>query len=79
MPREELMGYIWNSSEFVDDNILTVNVTRMREKLASIGALDMRKSNGFKFILYRPNFTSDTLDVTYSVTYAGREALNITE
>jgi len=42
-----------------------------------------RTSNGFKFILYRRNFISDTpnvtSNVTYDVTYGEREALNVTE
>jgi len=38
--RDELMGYIWDSDDFVDDNTLTVNVTRVREKLACAGAGD---------------------------------------
>ena len=39
--RDELMGYIWDSDEFVDDNTLTVNVTRLREKLARLGLTDV--------------------------------------
>lgn len=38
--REELMEYIWESDEFVDDNTLTVNVTRLREKFAALGITD---------------------------------------
>lgn len=38
--REELMEYIWESDEFVDDNTLTVNVTRLREKFTSLGITD---------------------------------------
>ena len=38
-----------------------------------------RTKNGFKFILYRPQFISDTPNVTYDVTYGKGEALNITE
>ena len=38
-----------------------------------------RTKNGFKFILYRSGFISDTSSVTYDVTYGKREALNITE
>ena len=36
--REQLMAYLWDSELFVDDNTLTVNVTRLRGKLSSIGA-----------------------------------------
>lgn len=38
--RTELMTELWESDEFVDDNTLTVNVNRLRSKLASIGAPD---------------------------------------
>ena len=36
-----------------------------------------RSNNGFKFIIYRPQTISDTVNVTYDVTY--ENALNITE
>ena len=48
--REDLMSYIWDSDEFVDDNTLTVNVTRVREKLEQIGAKDAivtRRGQGY--------------------------------
>jgi len=35
--RFELMDELWQSDEFVDDNTLTVNINRLRAKLASIG------------------------------------------
>ena len=31
--REELMRSLWESGHFIDDNTLTVNVTRLRKKL----------------------------------------------
>lgn len=39
--REELMDYLWNTDEFVDDNTLTVNITRVRNKLEEIGLKEM--------------------------------------
>ena len=33
VPREEIMSYLWDSEMFVDDNTLTVNITRIRNKL----------------------------------------------
>ena len=36
--REEIMVELWNSDAFIDDNTLTVNVTRLRRTLSSIGA-----------------------------------------
>lgn len=38
--REDLMYELWDSDSFIDDNTLTVNVNRLRRKLASIGASD---------------------------------------
>ena len=35
--RESLMERLWETDCFVDDNTLTVNVTRLRKKLANIG------------------------------------------
>jgi len=35
--REDLMDYLWKSNLFVDDNTLSVNVTRLRKKLEEIG------------------------------------------
>ncbi|MBF0778115.1 response regulator transcription factor [Streptococcus cuniculi] len=35
--REELMKELWNSDLFIDDNTLTVNVGRLRRKLADMG------------------------------------------
>ena len=31
---------LWESDEFIDDNTLTVNVTRLRKKLAEAGLED---------------------------------------
>ncbi|MDP4097132.1 response regulator transcription factor [Paenibacillus sp. P96] len=35
--REKLMRSLWEDESFVDDNTLTVNITRIRKKLAEIG------------------------------------------
>ena len=35
------MDYLWNTDEFVDDNTLTVNITRVRNKLEEIGIKEM--------------------------------------
>lgn len=35
--REEIMSYLWESEEFVDDNTLTVNISRLRSKLEIVG------------------------------------------
>ncbi len=39
--RDKLITHLWDSDLFVDDNTLTVNVTRLREKLKSIGITDV--------------------------------------
>ncbi len=38
--RERLMEQLWASDEFIDDNTLTVNVNRLRKKLAAAGLED---------------------------------------
>ncbi|BBA92156.1 DNA-binding response regulator [Streptococcus ruminantium] len=39
--REELMRELWNSDFFVDDNTLSVNIARLRKKLAELGLPDL--------------------------------------
>ena len=38
--REQIMVRLWDSDCFVDDNTLTVNMTRLRKKLEEIGVID---------------------------------------
>lgn len=48
--RDELMTDLWNNEEFINDNALTVNISRLRAKLKSIGyvdAIDTRKGIGY--------------------------------
>lgn len=48
--REELMTALWDNEEYVNDNALTVNISRLRSKLASLGysdALQTRKKQGY--------------------------------
>ncbi|HHW47315.1 MAG TPA: response regulator transcription factor [Clostridiaceae bacterium] len=35
--REEIMQRLWESDDFIDDNTLTVNITRLRKKLSEAG------------------------------------------
>jgi len=35
--RDEIMQRLWESDEFIDDNTLTVNITRLRKKLTELG------------------------------------------
>lgn len=39
--RSELMKYLWQNDEFVDDNTLTVNINRLRKKMEEIGTNNM--------------------------------------
>lgn len=39
--RDELMNYLWDSEQFVDDNTLTVNINRVRKKLEECGFKDI--------------------------------------
>lgn len=36
--RDEIMDYLWESESFIDDNTLSVNIKRIRDKLEEIGA-----------------------------------------
>ena len=50
--REELMKKLWDDECFVDDNTLTVNITRIRKKLEEIGLLDfIRTKKGIGYYL----------------------------
>lgn len=39
--REEIMDYLWDNQSFIDDNTLTVNMTRLKNRLEEIGLHDM--------------------------------------
>lgn len=48
--RDELMTDLWNNSEYLNDNALTVNISRLRGKLAEAGvanAIETRKGQGY--------------------------------
>lgn len=48
--REELMTTLWDNAEYVNENALTVNISRLRNKLKEIGyedAIDTRKGLGY--------------------------------
>ncbi|MFQ9516103.1 MAG: response regulator transcription factor [Eubacterium sp.] len=42
--RDELISYLWDNEEFVDDNTLTVNINRVRKKLEERGLVDIIKT-----------------------------------
>ncbi len=48
--RDELMTALWDNDEFVNDNALSVNISRLRGKLAELGlseAIETRKKQGY--------------------------------
>lgn len=48
--REELMEYLWSSDLFIDDNTLSVNITRLRKKIEAIGMqnpIETRRGLGY--------------------------------
>lgn len=52
VPRDELMDRLWGNDEFVDDNTLTVNITRLRKKLEEQGIIDYVKTRkGIGYII----------------------------
>lgn len=42
--RDTIMMRLWDSESFIDDNTLTVNITRIRKKLNDIGLVDFVKT-----------------------------------
>ena len=48
--RDDLMTDLWNNSEYLNDNALTVNISRLRSKLSDAGvenAIETRKGQGY--------------------------------
>lgn len=48
--RDELMTDLWNNDEYINDNALTVNISRLRSKLKEVGypdAIETRKKVGY--------------------------------
>ena len=39
--REDIMDCLWESESFIDDNTLSVNITRLRTKLEELGLQDL--------------------------------------
>ena len=42
--RDEIINYVWQSNEFIDENTLTVNINRVRKKLGQLGMPDFLKT-----------------------------------
>ncbi|MDU6250238.1 MAG: response regulator transcription factor, partial [Paeniclostridium sordellii] len=48
--RDDLMNYMWNSDVYIDDNTLSVNITRIRKKLEEINLkeyIETRRGLGY--------------------------------
>lgn len=51
--RDNLMTDLWNNNEFINDNALTVNISRLRSKLKEFGLegkIETRKGQGYKLL-----------------------------
>lgn len=51
--RDDLMTDLWNNDEFINDNALTVNISRLRNKLQNFGLenrIETRKGQGYKLL-----------------------------
>ena len=51
--RDELMTDLWNNNEYINDNALTVNISRLRTKLEEFGLKDVietRKGQGYELL-----------------------------
>ena len=48
--REDIMNYLWDTEEFIDDNTLTVNINRLRKRLLDVGlgdCIETRRGQGY--------------------------------
>ena len=53
LSRERIMQALWDDDTFIDDNTLTVNMTRLRKKLEALGlqgAVKTRKGIGYQLL-----------------------------
>ena len=51
VPRVEVIEYLWDNQVFIDDNTLSVNMTRIRSKLEEIGVegfIETRRGMGYR-------------------------------
>lgn len=56
MSRDEIMRYLWEDESFIDDNTLTVNITRLRNKLEEVGLKELLETKrGQGYILKKEN------------------------
>lgn len=53
MSRTDIIEYMWDNQLYIDDNTLSVNITRIREKLSQIGVNDLietKRGQGYKLL-----------------------------
>lgn len=53
LTKNEMIIYLWDNEEYVNDNALTVNISRLRTKLSELGlpdAIETRKKQGYRLI-----------------------------
>lgn len=51
IPRTDIINFLWDNGVYADDNSLSVNVTRLREKLKEIGVeelIETKRGQGYK-------------------------------
>jgi DNA-binding response OmpR family regulator len=51
--KDELMTELWNNDEYVNENALTVNISRLRSKLEELGyssIIETRKGIGYRIV-----------------------------
>lgn len=69
VPRIELVEYLWDQQVFIDDNALSVNITRLRAKLAEIGVCDFIETKEGWAIAYETDRISERQGVATAFTY----------
>ncbi len=48
--RDDIINYLWDNEDFIDDNTLTVNINRLRKKLSTIkldNIIETRRGEGY--------------------------------
>lgn len=75
VPRDDLLESLWDDAEFVDDNTLTVNVTRLRKKMDELGlprSIDTVRGQGYR--LSAPDRRSPGMNPQGSTGDGGEES-----
>jgi len=62
--REQLLEELWDDVSFVDDNTLTVNITRVKKKLMELGlqnCIETKRGEAFPLYWTQPSVTCSTI------------------